>query len=230
MIRQHETPRPIRPEAPAARPVARRSPNPALELLRLQRAYGNRHVQLLVRPPSVARPPAGRSELVVGRVDDSHEHAADRAAELATSPHTPERTASGLRPGSPRGSGGSPLPAVIARGITRLGGGGRRLPPDLRARMEGAYRTAFDHVRVHTDARAHGLSDAMGARAFTLGRDVFFSRGGYRPDTAAGRLLIAHELAHVVQQRGAASSGPLTVSQPGDALENEADSTADAIA
>ena len=49
-------------------------------------------------------------------------------------------------------------------------------------------------------------------------------------ETADGDRLIAHELAHVVQQRGAANSGPLTVSNPGDSLENEADSVADSIA
>ncbi len=67
----------------------------------------------------------------------------------------------------------------------------------------------------------------MSARAFATGTDVYFAKGEYSPGSADGDRLIAHELAHVVQQRGAASSGPLTVSQPGDALETEADSVAD---
>ncbi|MDQ4048465.1 MAG: DUF4157 domain-containing protein, partial [Actinomycetota bacterium] len=62
--------------------------------------------------------------------------------------------------------------------------------------------------------------------AFTVGSDVFFAAGEYRPGTPAGDELIAHELTHVVQQRGAPLSGPLTVSQPGDALEREAEALA----
>ena len=57
-------------------------------------------------------------------------------------------------------------------------------------------------------------------------RDIFFASGEYRPDTPDGEALIAHEVAHVVQQRGAPDSGPLTVSQPGDALEREAEARA----
>jgi hypothetical protein len=59
---------------------------------------------------------------------------------------------------------------------------------------------------------------------------VYFSKGSYNPGSADGDRLIAHELAHVVQQRGASASGPLSVSQPGDAMEQEADSVADRIA
>ena len=56
--------------------------------------------------------------------------------------------------------------------------------------------------------------------------DVFFAAGAYEPQTARGRRLIAHELTHVAQQRGAATSGPLTVSEPGDALERDAEDVA----
>ena len=70
----------------------------------------------------------------------------------------------------------------------------------------------------------------MSARAFATGTDVYFAKGEYKPEPADGDRLIAHELAHVVQQRGAPTTGPLTVSQPGDALESEADDVADQIA
>jgi uncharacterized protein DUF4157 len=85
-------------------------------------------------------------------------------------------------------------------------------------------------VRVHTDSNAHDLNHAVSARAFATGTDVYFAQGEYKPNTTDGDRLIAHELAHVVQQRGAPSSGPLTVSQPGDSMEREADSVADQIA
>jgi hypothetical protein len=70
----------------------------------------------------------------------------------------------------------------------------------------------------------------VSARAFTVGSDIFFSPGKYEPHTPAGAELIAHEAAHVVQQRGAPLSGPLTVSQPGDAMEREAEAVARDIA
>ena len=85
-------------------------------------------------------------------------------------------------------------------------------------------------VRVHTDDTADKLNRSVSARAFATGTDVYFARGEYSPGSATGDKLIAHELAHVVQQRGAGASGPLTVSQPGDAMEREADAVADQIA
>ena len=81
-------------------------------------------------------------------------------------------------------------------------------------------------MRVHYDDHAAALNRAVSARAFTVGGDIFFGAGEYRPDSSSGRELLTHELAHVVQQRGAPDSGPLTVSQPGDALEREADAAA----
>ena len=84
-------------------------------------------------------------------------------------------------------------------------------------------------VRVHTDSTAHDLNHAVSARAFATGTDVYFAQNEYKPNTSDGDKLIAHELAHVVQQRGAPTSGPLTVSNPGDAMENEADAVADKI-
>ena len=82
---------------------------------------------------------------------------------------------------------------------------------------------------MHTDDTADQLNRSVSAQAFATGTDVYFAKGEYSPGSADGDQLIAHELAHVVQQRGAPKSGPLTVSQPGDALETEADAVADAI-
>ena len=77
---------------------------------------------------------------------------------------------------------------------------------------------ALGDVRVHTGDGAAALARAVSARAFTVGTDIFFGSGEYRPGTPDGNQLIAHEVAHVAQQRGAPASGPLTVTQPGDAL------------
>jgi hypothetical protein len=107
-------------------------------------------------------------------------------------------------------------------------GSGAGLDSGVRNRLEGDLGPLGD-VTVHTDDTADQLNRSVSARAFATGTDVYFAKGEYSPGSSDGDRLIAHELAHVVQQRGAASSGPLTVSQPGDALESEADSVADSI-
>jgi hypothetical protein len=80
-------------------------------------------------------------------------------------------------------------------------GGGRPLDGALRGRMEHALGADLEGVRVHTDAHAARLADEQDAHAFTVGDDIAFGEGAYRPGTLAGDLLIAHELAHTVQQR-----------------------------
>ena len=105
----------------------------------------------------------------------------------------------------------------------------RRVMAAVQQRLEPSLGDLSD-VTVHTDDTADALNRSVSARAFATGTDVYFARGEYNPGSSDGDHLIAHELAHVVQQRGAASSGPLTVSQPGDAMETEADSVADQLA
>ena len=107
-------------------------------------------------------------------------------------------------------------------------GSGAGLDAGVRCRFEGELGSLND-VTVHTDDTSDQLNRSVSARAFATGTDVYFAKGEYNPGSADGDRLIAHELAHVVQQRGAANSGPLTVSQPGDALETEADSVADSL-
>jgi hypothetical protein len=107
-------------------------------------------------------------------------------------------------------------------------GSGTSLPSNVRGRMEGDLGDLSD-VTVHTDDTADQLNRSVSAKAFATGTDVYFAKGEYNPGSSDGDRLIAHELAHVVQQRGAPNSGPLTVSQPGDALETEADTVADSI-
>ena len=105
-------------------------------------------------------------------------------------------------------------------------GGGSPLGGTVSRRLEATIGGPVDDVRVHADNHAAALARAVSARAFTVGNDIFFGQGEYSPATPAGTELIAHEVAHVVQQRGAPLAGPLTVSQPGDAMEREADAVA----
>ena len=102
---------------------------------------------------------------------------------------------------------------------------------DSRARQAAAASGMGDlgGVRVHTDGRAAQAASALGARAFTVGTDVFFGAGHYAPGTAEGDRLLGHELAHAAQQRGASPQvqTKLEVSTPGDSMEQEADQAGD---
>jgi len=80
--------------------------------------------------------------------------------------------------------------------------GGMPLPAVTRAYFEPRFGYDFSHVRVHADAEADSAARSIQARAYTLGRDIVFGGGHYAPNTHAGRHLLAHELAHVVQQGG----------------------------
>ncbi len=110
--------------------------------------------------------------------------------------------------------------------IARAQGGGQLLDAGVRERLAPELGDSLEDVRVHTDPGADALARSVSARAFTTGSDVFFASGEYRPGSREGEHLLAHELCHVVQQRGATDSGPLTVSEPHDALESEAEAVA----
>jgi Domain of unknown function (DUF4157) len=114
----------------------------------------------------------------------------------------------------------------VEQAIALAHGGGRPLDSSLSRRLESAGGGGLDDVRVHVGQQAEQLARAVEARAFTVGSDIFFGAGEYRPGTADGDQLIAHEVAHVAQQRGAPTGGPLTVTEPGDAFEREAEAFA----
>jgi hypothetical protein len=107
-------------------------------------------------------------------------------------------------------------------------GPGHSLDGGVKTRMESAFSADFSRVRIHTDAKARELSGGLNARAFTLGDNIAFGDGEYQPGDMVGEALIAHELAHVLQQGGSSSStAPM---QKGGAsygaLEEEADISA----
>jgi Domain of unknown function (DUF4157) len=80
---------------------------------------------------------------------------------------------------------------------------GQPLESQLRRDLERAYGVHLGDVRVHTDEGAALAADALGARAYTSGSDIVFARGEYAPATPSGELLVAHEVAHVLQQASA---------------------------
>ncbi len=109
-------------------------------------------------------------------------------------------------------------------------GSGAALPGGLAGSLSSALGADVSGVRIHTGAESQRAAAALAANAYTIGSDVHFGAGKYRPGDADGERLIAHEVAHTVQQRGAAPSGSFELSTPGDASEVEAESFADAFA
>jgi uncharacterized protein DUF4157 len=104
---------------------------------------------------------------------------------------------------------------------------GQPLDAATRAFMEARFGHDFGRVRVHTDAQAAESAQAVNALAYTAGRDIVFGAGQYTPHTSRGRHLLAHELAHTVQQGAATPAlGHLQVTAPTDATEQEADALA----
>jgi Domain of unknown function (DUF4157) len=94
---------------------------------------------------------------------------------------------------------------------------GRPLDPRVRAAMESRLRADLSRVRVHTGPRAAASADALSARAYTIGQDIAFGPGEYRPADPAGRRLLTHELMHTVQQaRGETPVGIARQEKPGE--------------
>src|SRR5438552_4372157 len=111
---------------------------------------------------------------------------------------------------------------------------GQPLDPATLAFMEPRFGHDFSSVRVHTDAKAMESARAVNALAYTVGRNVVFSAEAYSPYSRTGQQLIAHELTHVIQQANGAVSGRpiacgMSVSDPGDAYERQADVVASGL-
>lgn len=108
---------------------------------------------------------------------------------------------------------------------------GRSLDVEARADLEPLFQRDFGRVRVHDDPQAADTAARLNASAYTVGRHIVFAPGRYAPTTPEGRKLLAHELAHVVQQERVADVAveDLTVGAPDDALEREADRAADLV-
>jgi hypothetical protein len=122
------------------------------------------------------------------------------------------------------------IPSIVHK---VLRSSGQSLDLRTRAFMEARFGHDFSQVRIHTDAQAAKSAQAVNALAYTVGQHVAFGSGQYAPGTGAGNQLLAHELAHVVQQAGA--SAPVGMLQGGmmtphnHPLEREATAVADRI-
>ena len=169
------------------------------------------------------------SGLAVGAADDAVEREADSAAErvLRMPAGAGPAPAAAMQPGSgfatpgtfveapqvrrrgdgapaSRPAGGAAAPASVA---SALRSPGRPLDAGSRAFFEPRFGHDFSSVRVHADESAQRSAQDLSARAYTFGDDIVFAAGEFAPATTEGRRLLAHELAHVVQQSAAAPAG-----------------------
>ena len=165
-------------------------------------------------------------KLVVGSTADPAEREADRMADRALA--SLMRSPADAHGGNGNGNGDGDLAAEIGAGskiarrsavvgaegggldadtesrIQAATGGGQSLPDSLQQSMGSAFGADFSGVRLHVGQESDELNERIQARAFTVGNDVFVRQSDYSPGSSEGQHLIAHELAHTVQQGGAA--------------------------
>lgn len=119
-------------------------------------------------------------KMKISQPNEIYEQEADRVAEQVTA---------GMAPAASREN----LPAVDD--------GAPGLDHSIRKPMESHFRHEFSNIRIHNDDQAHRSAQAIDALAYTIGSDIFFARNQYTPATQRGKMLLAHELTHVVQQQ-----------------------------
>lgn len=107
---------------------------------------------------------------------------------------------------------------------------GQPLDAVTRALLESRFGHDFGRVRVHADAKAAESARAVNALAYTVGGDIVFGSGQYRPSTPWGQRLLAHEVTHVLQQRDIASGSALSPSLRMDPAEDASEKEAEAVA
>ena len=167
----------------------------------------------------------GKQRPDVDYVEAEHDPAASRRASDAgiqqmLGPRIQRKAAAGAKP--------SAESAGVQHAASQSGA---PLPTELRGRFEGSLGTELSGVRVHTSSASAEAADGLGAKAYTTGQDIHFAAGQYDPASKDGQHLLAHEVAHTVQQ-GSSRTLPqakLEVSGPADAHEHEADQAASSM-
>ena len=217
---------------PAHQPGARRDARPLVapvsehdRWMELQRGIGNQAVgRLLQRHVRPGSPAAGASNMTgeceeyrkgktvglqtklrINEPGDAYEQEADRVAEqLLAKPAHPDVSSAPPRIQRYPGQSSAHMGAAPASVDRALGNPGWPLEPVLRQDMEQRFGHDFSKVRVHSDAAAEQSAREANAHAYTVGNHIVFDVGKFATHDRAGRLLLAHELTHVVQQSAGA--------------------------
>jgi hypothetical protein len=167
-------------------------------LLHGQRTHGNRAAQRTLA--------AMQAKLAINQPGDRFEQEADQMADAAVSGMAcscggtcgecrSEEVARRTTMSPAGGAGTAESPGML--------GSGRPLDSGIRESMETHFGRSFEDVRVHTDEDAAEAAQAVDARAYTVGSHIVFGQSQFDPATTEGQRLLAHELAHVIQQLGA---------------------------
>lgn len=180
----------------------------------LHRIEGNRAVQRLHERGAL------QASMDVSHPDDREEREAERVAEAVL--QGDESTHDGRTPAVTRrasdGTGGDgSLDSDTEAEIRSVTTGGRPLPASTRSFFESRFGRDFSDVRVHTGSKADAAARSIDAEAFIHRRDIVFKKGKYNPDGSDGQRLLAHELTHVLQQRGSTA----TVQRQDDGTQEE---------
>ncbi len=125
------------------------------------------------------------------------------------------------------GPQGGMLPDSVSQRIQSKRGSGSRLTPEQNKKYSGEFGRDMSDVRIHNDPESNAISQALNARAFTIGADVFLSKGIDPGRSKRDQKTLKHELTHVVQQNGQAGSGALRLGAAHTAQEHEAEASAE---
>jgi hypothetical protein len=172
----------------------------------LQRSHGNQSVQRMMNR-SV---PAGiQPKLEISSPGDALEREADSIANQVMNMSSPNSAAPAQLSRhplpisrAPEGAASRTASPEFERSLNAQGGNGQPLSRSSREFFEPRMGHDLSGVRVHHGGEAAAAAQEINAQAFTHGRDIYFNEGKYQPETTSGRRLLAHELAHTVQQSG----------------------------
>jgi Domain of unknown function (DUF4157) len=119
----------------------------------------------------------------------------------------------------------SAAPKSIETTLRSKKGKGQKLPQSTLKEMNHSFGTDFSRVSIHTDAETQLMNQQLKAQAFTHGADIYFNKGKYNPETTSGKHLLAHELTHTLQQKGASikklDDPKISTPVPGSAAKNK---------
>jgi len=159
-----------------------------------------------------------QTKLQIGNPNDIYEQEADKIADqvMAVSPHASISDVPARIQRLPRTQikqGNFSAPASVDQVLSNSG---RPLESSLVQDMEQRFEKDFSHVRIHTGAAAEKSAKDIHAHAYTMGNNIVFGAGQFAPNSQAGKRLLAHELTHVVQQRGQTSETGLRIQRQDD--------------
>ncbi len=153
------------------------------------------------------------------------------AASTSRTPTPPIGSTPGSKPVARKADGAGVAPDAEASLAAAASSTGAALPVEQRQQLEQQTGADLSGVRIHTGAESQAAAAAVGAKAYAVGEDIHFGAGQFDPSSRDGQHLIAHEVAHTIQQRDAtqARQDALEISDPHDHAEREADRFADAV-